>query len=110
MLINNKQGIFVILEDKIFHVESSITFNTGPISEEDKKEIVLTDYCVSFRKNNLLHRDNDLPAIIYVDGSKVWYQNDLLHRDNGHPVIVRANGTKLWYQNGTCIRQEHANQ
>ena len=86
MLINNEYGIFVILEDKIFCIESNTVFETGPISEEDKKEIELADYCVAFRKNNLIHRDNDLPAIIYAYGEKVWYRE------------------------GRFIRREHANQ
>jgi len=110
MLINNEYGIFVILEDKIFHIESNDVYDTGPISEEDKKEIELADWYVTFRKNGQLHRDNDLPAVIYYDGEKRWYQNDLRHRDNGQPAIIYASGTKFWYQNGKYIRSEHANQ
>jgi hypothetical protein len=75
MLINNKHGTFVILKDKIFHIETGYIYETDPISEEDKKEIELANYCVAFRKNGLIHRDNDLPAIIFSDGVKQWYQN-----------------------------------
>jgi hypothetical protein len=75
MLINNKYGTFVVLEDKIFCIESSHIFNTGQISEEELKEIMLTSCYVIFKKNGFCHRENDLPAIIYADGSKSWYQN-----------------------------------
>lgn len=34
-----------------------------------------------------VHRDNDLPAIIYKNGTRKWYQNGNLHRDNNKPVI-----------------------
>jgi hypothetical protein len=80
MLINNKHGTFVILEDKIFHIENNHIFDTGPISEEDKKEFKSTDYYVIFEKNGKLHRNNDLPAVIYVNGSKSWYQNGIFIR------------------------------
>jgi len=110
MLINNEYGTLVILEDKIFHIEDGITFDTGPISEEDKKEIELTDWYIAFKKNGRFHRDNDLPAIIYVNGSKYWYQNNLLHRDNDLPAIIWMSGEKEWHQNGNFIRREHANQ
>jgi hypothetical protein len=81
MLINNEYGTFVILEDKIFHVENNHIFNTGPISEEDKKEIILTDYRVVFRKNRQLHRNSDLPTIVWFNGTKEWYQNGKLIRE-----------------------------
>jgi len=134
MLIKNEYGTFVILEDKVFCIESNTVFETGPISEEESKEFELTNCYVAFKKNDLLHRDNDLPALIFPSGSKEWYQNnllhrdndlpalifpngemrwhqnDLLHRDNDLPAVIYADGTKRWYQNGTCIREEYANQ
>jgi len=110
MLINNEYGTFVILEDKVFHIENNHIFDVGPISEEDKKEIMLTDYCVIFRKDGQLHRDNDLPAIIYDDGEMRWCQNNQLHRDNDLPAVISADGSKLWYQKGIFIRSEYANQ
>jgi hypothetical protein len=92
------------MEDKIFHIESSYVFDTGPVSEEESKEFELTDYYVAFKKNDLLHRDNGQPAIVCANGSKEWYQNNLLHRDNDLPAIVWLNGTKQWYQNGKYHR------
>jgi len=88
VLVKNKRGIFVALEDKIFHVESNRVFNTGPVSEEELKEIMLTSNYVVFRKNGFCHRNNDLPAVVCADGAKEWHQNGQLHRDNDLPAIT----------------------
>ena len=49
-------------------------------------------------QNGKLHRDDDLPAVIYGIRQE-WYQNGLRHRDNGLPAVICADGTKKWYQN-----------
>lgn len=51
----------------------------------------------------LLHRDNDLPALIYYDKNKnyisrSWYQNNKLHRKNA-PAYVSVN-EQSWHENG----------
>jgi antitoxin component YwqK of YwqJK toxin-antitoxin module len=51
-----------------------------------------------------LHRDNDQPAVINVNGSKYWYRNGQLHRDNDQPATIDSNGTKEWYKNGQLHR------
>jgi len=33
-----------------------------------------------------LHRDNGLPAMVFLDGGEMYYQHGLLHRDNGPAV------------------------
>jgi hypothetical protein len=38
--------------------------------------------------------------VINANGTKKWYQNDLLHRDNDQPAVIYANGAKEWYKNG----------
>jgi hypothetical protein len=47
-----------------------------------------------------LHRDYDLPAVVWPNGTKFWYQHGKLHRDGDLPAIVYPNGTKFWYQHG----------
>ena len=49
-------------------------------------------------KNGKRHRDNDLPAVISLRGYKAWFQNDQRHRDNG-PAIIYSNGSQEWFQN-----------
>jgi len=48
--------------------------------------------------NGLCHREKDLPAIIFPDGTKFWYVNGKRHRDNG-PAVERINGDKEWWFN-----------
>lgn len=46
------------------------------------------------------HRDGDLPALIFTDGS-VWYmQKDVKHRDGDNPAVIETGGIKEWYKYG----------
>ena len=78
------------------------------------------DECVSdsgnrhYYKNQLLHRDDDLPAVEYSNGDKHWYKDGKRHRENDLPSIEYSNGTKKWYKNGILHREddyavEHSN-
>jgi hypothetical protein len=51
-------------------------------------------------QNGLQHRDNDLPAIIFNNGHQVWYKDGLIHRENDLPAIICENGDREWYKNG----------
>ena len=42
------------------------------------------------------HNDNS-PAVIYDDGTKVWVQHGLIHREDG-PAVMWADGSEAWYQ------------
>ena len=48
-------------------------------------------------KNGLPHRDNDLPAVEYVNGTNEWWYNGQRHRENNLPAIENVNGTKEWF-------------
>jgi len=52
-----------------------------------------------------LHRENDLPAVIWKDGANVWYKNGKLHRENELPACIYNDGTKFWYKNGKLHRE-----
>jgi hypothetical protein len=47
--------------------------------------------------NGKLHRDNNLPAVVQVNGDKRWYIDGFLHRGNDLPAVILANGHKEWY-------------
>ena len=49
-----------------------------------------------------LHRQNDLPAIEFVNRDKWWYLNGKRHREKG-PAIELINGIKYWYWHGKRI-------
>ena len=52
-----------------------------------------------------LHSENDLPAIQFANGDKVWYKNGEIHRDNDLPAIEFANGEKWWCIDGKLWRK-----
>lgn len=77
------------------------------------------------------HRENDLPAVEYDDGSKEWwsngkynrenglpaiidvilgykayYKNNKYHRENGLPAIECDNGSKEWWINGKRVNED----
>lgn len=56
--------------------------------------------CNSWYSEGLLHRSNDLPAMIDLDGN-YWYKEGLCHRDNDLPARIIRNGEKqYWYKEG----------
>jgi len=58
-------------------------------------------------KDGELHRENDMPAVIWKNGAKHWYTNGKCHRDNDMPAIIFADGDKEWWINNEFIRIEH---
>jgi hypothetical protein len=54
---------------------------------------------IEYYKDDQLHRDDNLPAVVWADGAKFWCQNDLLHRDGDQPAAEWTDGTKIWFQN-----------
>jgi hypothetical protein len=63
-----------------------------------------------YYKNSVLHRDGDLPAIEWEDGSKAYYKNSLMHRDNDLPAFVHINGSKEYWKDGVEYCPQLKNQ
>ena len=68
----------------------------------------------SWYKNGELHRDGDLPAVIWHHGSKEWYRYGKRHRDHGPamitPTILDPNVMlECWYKNGDIVRTKDRN-
>ena len=42
--------------------------------------------------------------IIDENGTKRWYKDDKLHRDNDLPAVIYADGTQKWYVDGSYIK------
>lgn len=73
--------------------------------KEIKNGLVVNDVGdKSWYKNDVLHRDNDLPAIEWTSGTKQWWINGKLHREDG-PAIEYRNGDKFWYMDGRLNRE-----
>jgi hypothetical protein len=47
-----------------------------------------------------IHRDVDLPAIIWWDGSLFYYKNDVYHRDDDLPAVIWPDGSVSYWNNG----------
>lgn len=58
-------------------------------------------------QHGLLHRDNDLPALIKADGRKEYYQHDELHREGDLPAIIWTNGDQMWFQHDQYHRERN---
>jgi outer membrane lipoprotein-sorting protein len=78
-------------------------------------------------KDDVLHRENDKPAVIFADGTKLWIRNGKLHRDNGpaitypdsmcasvediknmqeYTVKIDNNGTERWYNKDEKLHRD----
>jgi hypothetical protein len=57
-----------------------------------------------WKKNGLLHRDNDKPALITPDGVVYWYKDGKQHRDGDKPAIIYPNGFVLYYKDGVVVK------
>lgn len=57
-------------------------------------------------RNFQLHRDNDLPAIEFINGAKAWYQYGKYYRDDDKPAIDDDCGYRRWYRHGRSHRGE----
>ena len=71
------------------------------ITKRKKQDI--TEY----RIEGKLHREGDLPAIEYFNGTKMWYKNNMRHRENDLPAILYAGGGKVWHLNGKVRRNNN---
>ena len=66
-----------------------------------KYTVKITDHASYWYKEGteVLHRENDLPAIEYLNGDKIWYLNGLISRKNG-PAVEYTDGGKSYWLNG----------
>ena len=57
-----------------------------------------------YNNNNEIHRDQDKPAVIYKNGSKIWCINNELYRDQDKLAKIYNTNEKLWYKNNKIHR------
>ena len=97
-------------------IQSIVTGKTQSVFQKGKTDwfrgLIYKPFTVStttngetiWRQNNRIHREGDLPAIIYSYGTKTWYRNGRKHRENDLPAITTLDGEKYWYQNNKLHR------
>jgi hypothetical protein len=102
-LINHESANFWAKYDrsKPLSINEVKGFHSTKVDEDGTKYWLL---------DGLIHRDNDLPAVIYLSGIQEWYQYGKLHRDNDLPAIIGVHLDieehihKEWYKNGNLHR------
>jgi hypothetical protein len=59
--------------------------------------------------NNLLHRENNKPSVVYVDGRSFWYRFGRIHNKNNPAIIYKQRGamTMMWYLDGRYLKAEY---
>jgi len=75
--------------------------------ENDLPAVIWSNGLQFWYYNDLLHRENDQPAIMHHDGSQSWYYNDKLHRENDQPAVVYSTGSKEWWYGGKRHRENN---
>jgi len=68
-------------------------------SIEENKPIIDNLGNQRWYKDGKLHRDNDQPAVIRVDGTKYWCQNGEIYReDDEKPAMIKKNKEHCWVE------------
>lgn len=72
--------------------------------EDDLPAAIYLDGSCSYFYNGRLHRDSDLPAITYQSRLE-YYKHGKLHRDDDEngtpkPAIIWSDGTEVYFKNG----------
>lgn len=58
-----------------------------------------------YDQQGVVHRDEDMPAVIYADGHQEWYKNGKLHRDGNKPAVIWPDGSRSYYKsNKLCVK------
>jgi hypothetical protein len=60
----------------------------------------ITNGYISYRIFDIAHSMFDEPSIIANNGIKAWYKNGLLHRANNMPAIIWHDGTEEYWMDG----------
>ena len=64
-----------------------------------------TDRATRWFKDGKFHRDNDLPAIENINGTKEWYIDGQRHREN-KPAFIHYSGEEQWWFEGKAHRED----
>lgn len=77
-------------------------------TEKSTKQFKKEDGSVEWRtEEGILHRENDLPAVIFSNGTMFWYKDGKRHRDNGQPAVVWCCGKHGYWIEGRFIKADN---
>lgn len=94
-------------EDPLGYAECAEMFRIVRVFTDDEKMAMISTAAVTmsrdgtlrYLKDRFLHRDEDLPAVIWASGEVEYWVNGKRHRGNGKPAIVQR-GRREWWVNG----------
>ena len=95
--MNKKQVLF----DLRNHLKFLTADELSEILNDDFLSIEETKHCLIIRFSG------DRNFKIWNDGIKSWWFNDLLHRENDQPAVICSNGSKSWWMNNKLHREEN---
>ncbi len=75
-----------------------------PHRDNDQPAVIYVNGTRRWYQHGRLHRNDDLPAEIWDDGTQNWYQHGYKHRDNDRPAVIYNSGVQMWYQHGKLHR------
>jgi hypothetical protein len=75
--------------------------------EDDLPAVIWANGCEEWHKFGRTHRDDDKPAITWPNGEMSWYVRGILHRNNGKPARIRSNGYQEWYVLGQSVGEDY---
>lgn len=75
--------------------------------ENDLPTLIFTDGDLEWWTYNKHHCDSDRPAVDCARGNLGWYNHGKRHRDGGQPAVVCADGTQEWWVDGKLVRSEN---
>jgi len=58
-----------------------------------------------YSKQGQIHREKDLPVIIYKKGEKHWFKDGSKHREKDLPALIYSTGDQIWYKEGKWHRE-----
>lgn len=91
ILIDNKNIVFQGIKYPI------LSMNKVIINNVKHKVYKIEENSFFYFVNSKLHRENDLPAIEWEDGSKIWAVHNQIHRNTPKPTIIWAFGKVEYY-------------
>ena len=69
------------------------------VSRGNSPSIIAPNVQIWYNDSNEIHRDGDLPAMLYTDGTKVYYQHGQIHRLGDLPAIETSANKEYWSRN-----------
>ena len=79
----------------------------GQLHRNNDEPALTCSHVQCWCENGEWHRDGDLPALVYSNGTKKWYQHGKLHRVNNKPAAIFHDGRKQWWKNGVRIKMNY---